>query len=153
MPNPMTQALLWPPRGRQRDNRMIRGPVQQAPTSSNIGNARNLAGAGLGLSLLTGIPGLSTVGAGIGTGQDVRNFARPSGAPTFQGSGPQHFMNAASGGLFGQNLRDQAVRGAAQINPNMNPADVYSGTVERPQRTGVSRGPGGRSFGGGYHGR
>jgi len=116
--------------------------------------------------MLTGIPGLGLAGAGIGTARDVSNFAGPYGAPTFRGSGMEHFADAATGGMFGENLQDQAITSAAQINPTVNPADVFSGQkldapISRPVadrgRGGLSsRNPRGGDFGragggGGFH--
>ncbi len=100
------------------------------PASGDITSAETYAQFGLGASMLTGIPGLGVAGAALGTEQDIQRFGGRYGAPTFRDpSRLGHITSALTGGMFGQDLREQAIAQAATINPSMNPADVLSGVT------------------------
>lgn len=143
MPTPLQMLLMQQRSGRV--GRSYRPTTQRTPSpaTSSISSAKRFGRGGLVASMLTGIPGLGVAGAGMGTLRDVRSFAGPYGAPQFKGSGPEHFASAMSGGVFGRNLRDQAIQAAAKINPAMNPADLYSGRLGRQTYAPVKAPPSG----------
>lgn len=122
----------------------LRGPagITASPatqSSQSIDNARNLSVAGsIALSPFGPVASAlgKVAGATIGTAIDGSNFAGPYGAPAaFSGplsgfmSPAQHTADALSLGVLGSSFRNQAIKEAALVNPNLNPADVLSSVV------------------------